>query len=148
MTLALGIGANAAIFGALKSVLLDPLPYADASRLVHVYGRCDGTLSAATERRHSHRDRSATAIVRQPCRVYALHERCRVRGRGGRAQRTDRVGGARILSHARCLGGGRANFRKEDSTSGLVPLSDGQLAPDTAGVALVTHAAWGRFFAR
>jgi predicted permease len=45
LTLALGIGANAAVFGVVKSVLLDALPYRDADRLVRVYGRqLDGTL--------------------------------------------------------------------------------------------------------
>ena len=39
LTLALGIGANAAVFGVVKSVLLDALPYVDAGRLVRVYGR-------------------------------------------------------------------------------------------------------------
>ncbi|HET7551931.1 MAG TPA: ABC transporter permease [Gemmatimonadaceae bacterium] len=54
VTLALGIGANAAVFGVVKSVLLDALPYADADRLVRVYGRfLDGSndrgpLSAGT----------------------------------------------------------------------------------------------------
>jgi putative ABC transport system permease protein len=54
VTLALGIGANAAVFGVVKSVLLDALPYADADRLVRIYGRLlDGTqergpLSAGT----------------------------------------------------------------------------------------------------
>ena len=54
LTLALGIGANAAVFGVVKSVLLDRLPYADPERLVRVYGRMtDGTndragLSAGT----------------------------------------------------------------------------------------------------
>ncbi|MFL6233019.1 MAG: ADOP family duplicated permease [Thermoanaerobaculia bacterium] len=45
LTLALGIGANAAVFGVVKSVLLDALPYRDADRLVRVYGRqADGSL--------------------------------------------------------------------------------------------------------
>lgn len=35
--LAVGIGANATIFTAVKAILLDPLPYRDASRLVALY---------------------------------------------------------------------------------------------------------------
>jgi putative ABC transport system permease protein len=49
LTLAVGIGANAAVFGVVKSVLLDALPYADAGRLVRVYGRLeDGSLERSS----------------------------------------------------------------------------------------------------
>ena len=49
LTLALGIGANAAVFGVVKSVLLDSLPYADADRLVRIYSRWESE-SASSER--------------------------------------------------------------------------------------------------
>src|SRR5262249_36869279 len=41
-TLALGIGANTAIFSLLDATLLRPLPYPDADRIVLVWGRFTG----------------------------------------------------------------------------------------------------------
>src|SRR5438876_12005347 len=64
LTLALGIGANAAVFGVVKSVLLDALPYADADRLVRLYGshrdrpQERGPLSAGTIKDITDRKRS------------------------------------------------------------------------------------------
>jgi predicted permease len=64
VTLALGIGANAAVFGVVKSVLLDALPYAGADRVVRVYGRWAGgttdrgPLSVGTIRDLRERNRS------------------------------------------------------------------------------------------
>src|SRR5690242_2270255 len=59
VTLALGIGANAAIFGVLKSVLLDALPYADAHRLLLL----SGPLSAGTIDEIGRRQRSFESIA-------------------------------------------------------------------------------------
>ena len=42
-TLALAIGANAAIFSVVKVVLLEPLPFPNADRLVHIGGSAPGT---------------------------------------------------------------------------------------------------------
>ena len=42
-TLGLAIGATAGIFGVVKTVLLDPLPYPDADRLVYVASSAPGS---------------------------------------------------------------------------------------------------------
>jgi putative ABC transport system permease protein len=49
LTLAVGIGVNTAIFSVVHAVLLRPLPYPDAERVVAVWNRWEGTAEA----RHS-----------------------------------------------------------------------------------------------
>ena len=80
VTLALGIGANAAVFGVVKSVLLDRLPYADAGRLMRIYcpyrtgftergALSAGTVSDIRERQHSFA--SLGAFLPQRDAIYA-----------------------------------------------------------------------------
>jgi putative ABC transport system permease protein len=68
VTLALGIGANAAVFGVVKSVLLNSLPYADADRLMRIrtpikaLGEDRGAISAGTASDLRERQRSFSSL--------------------------------------------------------------------------------------
>jgi putative ABC transport system permease protein len=68
LTLALGIGANAAVFGVVKSVLLNALPYSDAGELTRIYtpiealGEREGAISAGTISDLRERQRSFSSL--------------------------------------------------------------------------------------
>jgi hypothetical protein len=142
-TLALGIGANAAIFGVVKSVLLDALPYADADRLVRVYGRfLDGTneralLRAGQVHTIGQRQRSLESL--------AAFDSARDAVLGGddfaRVVRVAWVepGLFQTLGVQAALG---RTFHDDDRAIGHVPASGAEVGPDTARVVLVSHAAW------
>jgi putative ABC transport system permease protein len=137
LTLALGIGANAAVFGVLKSVLLDALPYADAGRVVRLYGRAaDGSregiaLSVGTIVDTRERQRSFASLAgfnSTPSDAVVTGD-----ADGPRVVKIEWTEPAlfRTLGVTPALG--RA-FRDDDA------------GRDTARVVLLTYAAWQRLF--
>jgi predicted permease len=134
VTLALGIGANAAVFRVVKSVLLDALPYRDAGRLVQVFSRFDA----------SKLDRSSTS----PGVVGDIAER--VRAFSGLAVFNFGTfdvayvddAGARMLSAAAVAGDYFPTLGVRAALGRTLGESDGD-----ANVGMLSYAAWQREFA-
>ena len=139
VTLALGIGANAAIFGVLKSVLLDALPYADADRLVHIFGPLSaGTIDEIRQRQRSFESIAAFSPFVDAA-VYGSEE-------GARNVHVAWVEPGFFDTLGVSPASGRI-FTDDETASGLVPLSGGLLGADAARVVLVTHTGSERLFA-
>src|SRR5919107_4006378 len=62
VTLALGIGANSAIFSVVNGVILQPLPYPESDRLVGIYHTTEGNRAVMSGPNFSDIARSATTI--------------------------------------------------------------------------------------
>ena len=94
LTLALGIGANTAIFSAVNAILLRPLPYADPDRLVMVFekrlaeGVLDNVVSPADFLDWS----KMNGALRRDCRDDRRERR------PDRQRRADQAGGRRGLA--------------------------------------------------
>ena len=135
LTLALGIGANAAVFGVLKSVLLDALPYADADRVVRVYGRVlDGSRESMPV--------SVGTILDTRERSRAFASTAGFNATASDGVLTDDTDGPRVV---KIEWAEPALFR----TLGVTPLlgrtfRDDDATRDTARVVLLSHAAWQR----
>ncbi len=148
VTIALGVGANAGIFGVAKSVLLDALPYADAGRLVRVYGgspadvRPRGPLTAGTINDIAARQQSLTSMA---AFGYGASDAVFGGADGARIAKVAWVEPALFQTLGVVVAKGRA-LRAEDATDGLVAVSGGQ-GEDTAKSVVVSHAAWQRLFA-
>jgi predicted permease len=145
VTLALGIGANAAVFSVLKSVLIDALPYRDAGALVRVSRDAPqqpgpGPLNAATiaaiaERQRSFQHLAAFADLATQA-VYGSDD----------GPRTATVVWVephffQTLGVEAALG---RTFAPGEGTNGLAAMSNGRMAPDTAAVVVASHGAWQR----
>jgi len=134
VTLALGIGANAAVFGVVKSVLLNALPYSDPGRLVRIYSPFNdgtiekGSLSAGTvsDIRERQRSFSTTGAFVPPRDVVYMADAPQV-VKAGWAE----PGFFRTLGVSPVRGPG---FRDEDGLR------------DTAFVVMLPHATWQRMF--
>ncbi|MET0554263.1 MAG: ABC transporter permease [Vicinamibacteria bacterium] len=130
-TLALGIGANTAVFSLVWTVLLKPLPYAAPDRLVAVWNRWDGspaaTLSAPEYLDYAERTGSLAIAAQAPASVSL--------GGIGTPERVQAVAVTanllEVLGTAPALG---RNLRADEERSG------------NGRVALVSDALWRRRF--
>jgi predicted permease len=133
-TLALGIGANAAVFGTVKSVLLDALPYGNADRLVRIFcplrtqsivrgALSAGTVSDIRERQHSFESLGAFLPPRDA--IYTSSDAQIVKAMFIEPQLLRTLG----VSPARGPG-----FRDDDGNH------------DTTTVVMLSHGAWVRLF--
>ena len=132
-TLALGIGANTAIFSIVNAVLLRPLPYAEPGRLVHVF-EFDPTDS-------SRRSASWPEYVdwRRMNRTFA-----EIAGHDGSSRTLTGIDGADRVSAAQVTD----NFFR---TLGVTPhlgrtFEAGEAGRDAARVVVLTHESWQRRF--
>jgi predicted permease len=149
LTLALGVGLNAAMFGVVKSVLLDALPYADADRLMRIAGRFRGEAQAGALLRSEQVD----GVVRRQRSFESLaafdSARDAVYGDDGEMPRLvttawvqpglfDTIGVRAALGRT---------FHDDDRAIGYVPISGDERGTDSARAVVITHEAWQRFFA-
>ena len=113
LTLALGIGANTAIFSVIDAALLRPLPYSNANRIVVLYRRPTKKSKATAHplpRAFSRISATAGQFVHLPGRV-SRHARQSL-GCGATRARRSRGRNVQLLFRAGC----RSAARQDDSS--------------------------------
>lgn len=135
LTLALGIGANTAIFGVMDAVLLKPLPYPNAERLVWLQNRyhpsgSTGAISAPEFWELRQTDAGLEGVVALRTTAANLNG----------LEAPLRVEGAAVSpGYFQLLGSGPSMGR------GFLAEEED---PDAAGVVIISHGLWSRAFGR
>ena len=127
--MAIGIGANTAMFSLVDAVLLKPLPYPEPDRIVRVMGGADPDVAQRDRHPQFRRLEAAEHIVRG-----AVGD-ARAQRRADRPRRAVAAGG-----HAR-VGRLLRGLRREGARSDA-PSAPDEDQPGAAPVVVLSHAAW------
>ena len=95
LTLALGIGANTAIFSVIDSILLQPLPFPQAGKLVELEGFSEGTSDASPYPKGWIREYQRRATTFSSISGYTLNVEYNVAGAGA----SDRAYGSSVSTN-------------------------------------------------
>ena len=140
ITLALGIGANTAIFSVVSAVLLRPLPYHDADRLVQVFAPPPNVRAASDSR----------AGARASARVFraaAQRERARCRTWPATSSTSATLTGQGDAVRLPALQMTASVFPMLGVPPMLGrPFDDREEAAGADAVVVLSHAAWQRYF--
>jgi putative ABC transport system permease protein len=149
VTLALGIGVNAAVFAVVKSVLLDALPYRESDRLVRIYGgaagnasQTRGPLSAGTIDDINARQQSFESLAGF---IDVAIEGAYGSETGPQITTFTWVEPRFFDTLGVSVSVGRT-FRPDDAVNGMAALSGGAVGGDTTGPVMLSYPAWTRFF--
>ncbi|HEX5049277.1 MAG TPA: ABC transporter permease [Gammaproteobacteria bacterium] len=134
LTLALGIGANTAIFGVVNRLLLNPLPYPDGDRIVYLRLGAPRTLFGRPTYAFVARQWRDEARSLDGVEVYELHDMLAYDDRGARVVHAMRItpGLPAFLGVSPALG---RTFSADDA------------APGAPAVALLSYRSWQRDYA-